>query len=163
INVTHGNQAPVANADSFNAVGNTELRVGTGSTVTPALVTAGSVLGNDSDSDGPSPISVSAFDATSLNGGTVSLNPNGTFNHPPTHTAGRPSTNATATFNSPPPPGSPGADVSHSPTPAAAATAPAAVTVTVSNRVWYVNGAAAGTQSGRSTEPFATLAQAQSA
>jgi hypothetical protein len=144
INITHGNQTPVANGDSFSAVGNTELRVGTGSTITPALVTAGSVLGNDSDADGPSPISVSAFDATSLNGGSISMNANGTFNYLP-------------------PTGFTGVDVFHYTITDGAATATAAVTVTVSNRVWYVNGTAVGTQSGRSTEPFSTLAQAESA
>jgi VCBS repeat-containing protein len=138
------NQPPVANPDAFAAIGNTELRVGTGPTVTPALVTAGSVLTNDTDSDGPSPLLVSAFDAVSLQGGSVSMNPNGTFNYlPPVGFNGIDSFNYTITDGQ--------------------ATAMSTVTITVSNRVWYVNAAAVGAQSGRSTEPFATLSQAQSA
>jgi len=138
------NQAPVANNDAYSTVGNTELRVGTGPTATPAVVVSGSVLANDTDSDGPVPLVVSAFDATSFNGGSVSMNPNGTFNYlPPIGFVG------TDSFNY---------QISDS-----QATATGNVTITISERVWYVNAAAGVTQTGRSTEPFASLSQAQSA
>jgi VCBS repeat-containing protein len=139
------NQAPVANNDAFNSVGNTELRVGTGATLTPAVVISGSVLANDTDSDGPSPLVVSAFEATSFSGGTVSMNPDGTFNYLP-------------------PVGFVGTDSFHySVSDGSATSAAATVAIAMTDRVWYVNSTAAGTQTGRSTQPFATLTQAQGA
>jgi len=138
------NQPPVANNDSFNSVGNTELRVGTGPTVTPAVVISGSVLANDIDEDGPSPLVVASYAPTSFNGGTVSMNPNGSFNYLP-------------------PTGFVGTDFFAYSITDGQATAAATVTIVMADRVWYVNATAAGTQTGRSTQPFAALNQAQSA
>jgi VCBS repeat-containing protein len=139
------NQPPVASNDSFSGVGNTQLRVGTGGAAHPALVVSGSVLANDADVDGgPSPLSVSAFDATTAAGGSVSMSPNGTFNYlPPTGFVGSDSFTYTITDGQ--------------------STDQGTVAVQVADVVWYVNGAAAGAQTGRSTEPFATLGQAESA
>ena len=144
VTITIANQAPVAGNDAFSAVGNTELRVGTGGALHPALVISGTVLANDTDADGPSPITVTAFDATSGAGGTVSMNPNGTFNFlPATGFTGVDSFNYTI---------SDGLD-----------TDTGTVTISITERVWYVNPAAAGPQTGRSTDPFATIGQAQGA
>ena len=144
VTIRIGNDAPVATADSFSGVGNTELRVGTGAAATPAVVISGSVLANDTDSDGPSPLTVSAYDAASISGGTVTMNSNGTFNYLPA-----------AGFT--------GIDTFSYTVTDGQATATAWVSISLNGRVWYLNAAAGGTQSGRSTEPFATLGQAQSA
>jgi large repetitive protein len=145
VTITIANQAPTAVNDNYATVGNTELRVGLAASLNPAVSQSGSVIGNDSDSDGgPAPLTVSAFDATSFNGGTVAMNPNGSFSYlPPTGYTGSDTFNYTITDG--------------------IATATATVTVVISNRVWYVSATAVGTQTGRSSEPFATLAQAQTA
>ncbi len=139
------NVAPTAAGDSFNGVGNTELRVGTGPSAHPSAVVAGSVLANDSDADGgPTPLAVTASDATSANGGTITMLPNGTFNYlPPVGFIGGDTFNYTVSDG--------------------IATASATVTITLTDRVWYVNPAGAGPQTGRSPEPFLTIAQAQAA
>jgi VCBS repeat-containing protein len=139
------NAPPVAANDAYASVGNTELRVGTGSALYPAVVVSGSVLGNDSDPDGgPSPLTVTGFSATSTAGGTVNVNANGSFTYlPPTGFLG------TDTFTY---------TISDG-----VATATGTVSVTMTERVWYVNALAAGAQTGRSPDPFATLGQAQSA
>jgi VCBS repeat-containing protein len=139
------NLTPTPAGDAFNAVGNTELRVGTGPAVHPALVVSGSVLANDTDPDGgPSALIVSSSDATSANGGSITMLPNGTFNYlPPVGYVGSDSFNYTVTDG--------------------IASASATVTVSISERVWYVNPVAAGPQTGRSTDPFMTIGQAQAA
>ena len=145
VTINIANQAPAATNDSYLGVGNTELRVGTGATLNPAVVISGSVLANDADADGgPSPLTVTAFDATSANGGSVSMNANGTFNYiPPTAFLGVDSFSYTISDG--------------------VATSTATVTITMNERVWYVNTLAAGTLSGRSHDPFSTLGQAQGA
>jgi VCBS repeat-containing protein len=144
ITITPVNDTPTANPDSFTAVGNTELRVGTGPAAHPAAVVSGSVLANDVDADGPLPLVVTAFDATSANGGSVTMLPNGTFNFlPAVGFTGSDSFNYTISDGT--------------------STASGTVTIGITDRVWYVNPAAAGTQTGRSTEPFLTIGQAQGA
>jgi large repetitive protein len=139
------NLAPTAADDSYLGVGNTELRVGTGPAAHPAAVVSGSVLANDTDVDGgPSPLTVTAFDATSANGGTVTMLPNGTFNYlPPTGFTGIDTFNYTVSDGI-------ASDVG-------------TVSVNMIERVWYVNPVAAGPQTGRSTDPFMTIGQAQAA
>jgi len=67
------NDAPVAVADSY-----------TGTSDTPVVVDASSgVLSNDTDADGDA-LTVDSFDATSANGGTVSMNADGSFTYTPT-------------------------------------------------------------------------------
>jgi VCBS repeat-containing protein len=73
ITITPVNDNPTANGDAFLAIGNTELRVGTGAAAHPAAVVSGSVLANDADGDGPGPLTVTAFDATSANGDRVDV------------------------------------------------------------------------------------------
>jgi VCBS repeat-containing protein len=141
VTITIVNQAPVANADSFAAVGNTELRVGTGGTIYPAAVVVGSVLANDTDPEGGS-LTVTGIAAPPAHG-TVSINPNGSFNYLP---------NA----------GYLGPDSFQYTISDGANTATGTVTLSISTRVWYVrNDALAG--DGRSPSPFNTLAAAASA
>ncbi len=65
------NVAPIANADAAT-------------TDEDMSVTTGNLLANDTDFDsGPSALSITAFDAASANGGTVSDNGNGTFDYSP--------------------------------------------------------------------------------
>jgi hypothetical protein len=71
VNVTAVNDAPVANADSAITNENT-------------AVTTGNVLANDIDVDNPlTPAYITAFDANSVNGGTVVNNGDGTFTYTP--------------------------------------------------------------------------------
>ncbi|HYH07464.1 MAG TPA: Ig-like domain-containing protein [Thermoanaerobaculia bacterium] len=136
-------QPPVANDDAFTAVGNTELRVGTGASATPHVAISGSVLANDTDPDtAAGSLVVVSYDATSANGGTVTMNPNGTFTYiPPVLISAPDSFNYVVS------------DGVNSDT--------GTVHITFTGRVWYVrNNAAAG--DGRSHLPFNTLASAVS-
>jgi hypothetical protein len=72
ITVAAVNDAPVANANGYNATRDTALVVNA----------ASGVLANDTDADGTA-LSVSAFDAQSAQGGTVAMNPNGSFTYTP--------------------------------------------------------------------------------
>ncbi|HYK00575.1 MAG TPA: Ig-like domain-containing protein [Thermoanaerobaculia bacterium] len=135
---------PVALDDVFNTVGNTELRVGLGSSLTPHVAISGSVLDNDTDADTPhASLTVVAFDATSANGGTVTMTPSGNFTYVPP--AG---SNAPDTFNY---------TVSDG-----LNTDSGTVTITFTGRVWYVNNTAV-VGDGRSTTPFGSLVAAQAA
>jgi VCBS repeat-containing protein len=139
INVT--SLPPVANDDTYLGVGNTELRVGTGASATPHVALTGSVLANDTDPDTASAaLVVVSYDATSANGGTVAMNPNGTFSYvPPVLLVAPDSFNYVV---------SDGVN-SDSGT----------VHITFTGRVWYVrNNASSG--NGRSTSPFNTLSAA---
>jgi VCBS repeat-containing protein len=138
-------QPPVGVNDSYSAVGNTELRVGTGPNVTPSAQVPGqSVLDNDTDPDTPHLLlTVSSFDMTSTAGGSVTMNPNGTFNYLP-------------------PVGFTGTDTFHYTVFDGTTGSTATVTISVTNRVWYVNNTAA-MGDGRSSSPFSALASAQGA
>nr|WP_228530529.1 MULTISPECIES: tandem-95 repeat protein [Myxococcaceae] len=68
VTVNKVNKLPVVGADSYSTVGNTELLVSTA---------ASGVLANDSDRE--STLVVSAFSATSTQGGNVGVNADGTF------------------------------------------------------------------------------------
>jgi large repetitive protein len=144
VTIVVSTQPPVANADNYTGVGNTELRVGLGAGATPAAIVSGSVLDNDTDADTPhSGLSVSAFDATSANGGTVSMASNGTFSYLPAI-------------------GFTGVDSFHYTVTDGSNTATGTVTITITTRVWYVNNAGAN-GSGRSNSPFNNLLSAQTA
>jgi hypothetical protein len=141
INITHANQPPVAGADSFDAVGNTELAVSTASTQASSLVATGSVLANDSDPDGD-PI-VAAFSSASA-GASVTVNPDGTFTYlPPAGFTGDDTFTYTVSD-----------DHGH--------TVPGTVTIHVTKRVLYVKNDGGGS-TGRVDSPYATLAAAQAA
>ncbi|MEO6196034.1 MAG: cadherin domain-containing protein [Thermoanaerobaculia bacterium] len=147
IGVNDVNEPPVAGADSYNALGNTQLRVagapGTGLLGTTA---ATGVLANDSDPDNNPAfknLTLVAATGTSANGGDYSLASDGSFSYtPPAGFTG----NDTFTYTL--------SDGDN--------TATGTVTVTVSNRVWYVRdivderNAAGG--DGRSTDAFDSIA-----
>ena len=67
------NQPPVARNDAYTTPQDKTLIVSTAAT---------SLLNNDSDPNGD-PLIVSNFDRTSINGGTVAVNPDGTFTYTP--------------------------------------------------------------------------------
>ncbi len=71
IDVAPVNDNPIAADDSYSTNENTQLVIST-----PGL------LSNDTDADGD-PVAVSGFDAISVNGGTVSVNANGSFDYTP--------------------------------------------------------------------------------
>jgi hypothetical protein len=141
INITHANQPPVAGNDAFDAVGNTELAVGTAGAQSATLAASGSLLANDSDPDGD-PI-VAAFGSASA-GANVTVNANGTFTYlPPAGFTG--DDTFTYTLSD---------DHAH--------TVTATVTVHVTKRVLYVKNDGGGS-TGRVDSPYATLAAAQAA
>jgi hypothetical protein len=131
---------PQARNDSYNAVGNTLLEAGlAAASGNPAVTSAVKVFANDSIATDA--ITLVSFQATSAQGGTVTLNADGSFSYLPavnftgtdtfTYTV-RNSNDATLTDT-------------------------ATVTITVANRVWYVNNAAAAGGDGRASSPFQTL------
>jgi len=142
LNVT--TQPPVANQDNYIGVGNTELRVGLVAGAFPAAVVSGSVLDNDTDADTlHAALVVSAFDATSLNGGTVLMTPAGNFSYLP------------AT-------GFTGVDTFHYSVTDGTNTTVGIVQITITERVWYVNNSGLN-GTGRSSQPFNNLLSAQTA
>ncbi|HZH90615.1 MAG TPA: Calx-beta domain-containing protein [Pyrinomonadaceae bacterium] len=132
---------PQARNDAYTTVGNTLLEAGLASpSGNPAVTSTVKVFDNDTAATDPS--TLVSFDATTPNSGTVTLNPDGSFSYLPA-----PGFTGTDTFTY---------TVSNSAVPSLTDTA--TVTITVSNRVWYVNNAAAAGGDGRSSSPFQTLA-----
>ena len=127
--------SPIAFADSYTAVGNTALAVGVSEAGPHVSLPASSgLLANDTDAD--STFTLTAFDSTSAQGGTVSANADGTFTYlPPTGFTGTDSFQYTITD----PQG---------------LTSTGTATITVSGRVWYVDNSAGAAGTGRSREPF---------
>ena len=125
---------PIARNDAYPTVGNVSTSVGAGS----------GVLANDSDPDGTSVGTVTAFDATSVQGGNVSVSADGSF-----------------TYN--PPSGYEGTDTfTYTLNDGEGNTDTATVTMTVSGMIWFVdNNAAACTTlaagCGRLSDPFSDL------
>ena len=153
VKVTCVNDAPIADDESFNGassgVGNTTLVVddptdGPPSATGPKKTITGDVLAGDADADGDT---LSVVPATiTTGGGTVVIEADGDFTLvPPAGCAPSYSFDYTVTDG-----GSP------------ALTDTGTVTVAISGCVWYVSNNAAG-NSGTSTAPFDTLAQAQTA
>jgi len=158
LNTTLGsvNVSPLAINDTFTAVANTQLRVGNPAALSgPALPVAGSVIANDTEflSD---TFTISAFQATSTNGGTVNMvttgGDRGSFSYVPA--AGFTGTDTfTYTIRDD------GFDSIAGN--ADDLTSVGTVTITVgTQKVWYVNSAAATNGDGRSSSPFNTLSAA---
>jgi hypothetical protein len=148
VDVTAVNDAPTTVADTDTTVGNTRLARGVAVPNGEAGKSSGgaSVLANDSDVDSPGPITVdpAASNPTSAQGGSVTWNANGTFDYvPPTGYTG----NDTLTYRAT------DGDASSNGT----------VTLTVTGRVWYVRNTATAGGTGRSSDPFDTLAEADTA
>jgi methionine-rich copper-binding protein CopC len=148
IAINNVNDAPADGNESANAVGNTLLEYGSvpSPSSAPKKVLAGNLLANATDEDQPpQTLTISASDTTSANGGSVSVSAAGAFSYvPPAGFTG------TDTFNYTVSDGNGGTDNS-------------TVTITVASRVWYVKNNASAGGLGRSTDPFDTLAEADTA
>ncbi|HKO96858.1 MAG TPA: Ig-like domain-containing protein [Pyrinomonadaceae bacterium] len=117
---------PIAIDDSYTATGNVRINVA-----------APGVLGNDSDADGNT--FTASAGATSVNGGNVSMNADGSFSYNPA-------------------PGFEGADsFSYTITDTQGNTDSGTVSITVSGMIWFVDAAAAGGGDGRLTSPYNCL------
>jgi hypothetical protein len=142
INVTHANQGPTAVADSFDAVGNTELAIGTSGAQAATLSASGSVLANDSDPDADA---LTATAGTFTAGASLTVNADGSFRYlPPAGFTG----DDTFTYN-----------VSDGQNPPVTGT----VTIHVTKRVLYVKNDAGAGGNGRVDSPYDTLATAATA
>jgi uncharacterized repeat protein (TIGR01451 family) len=140
------NVSPLAFNDSYAAVGNTLLEVGRPASSNVAVRDAnGSVTANDTEFLGDSFDVAPISNGTTANGGTVNLFADGSFTYlPAAGFAGTDSFTYTISDD-----GVGGVN---------ALTDEGTVTITVSERVWYVNNAAASNGDGRSTSPFNSLA-----
>jgi hypothetical protein len=154
VTITEVNSPPVAVADTFTAVGNTALFVGTARPdgAAGAAVT-GSVLANDTDPDTPAgSLLVEAGTFPTSLGGSITIQADGTFTYQP-----RPGdTGVTDTFTyrvcdvAPCSSGS-------------ASSRQGLLSLPISGQVWYVRNDAAAGGTGTSYAPFDTLAEAESA
>jgi hypothetical protein len=141
ITITHTNVAPVANNDSYETIGNTQLEVNASHTTATSVFVSGSVLANDVDADGPSPLTATLVSSTA--GAAVTVNANGTFTYTP-------------------PVGFTGTDAFTYSVSDGSASSTATVSILVkSPRVWYVKNDAPALGSGRSIDPFTQLSSAQ--
>lgn len=133
---------PTAANDSYTAVGNTKLVVEAVDPAEPRRFQAtGDPLENDSDPEGDT-LTVSG-PATTTNGGTLTLNPTGSFVYLPAV-------------------GFTGVDgFTYDLSDGNGNTVTGTVTITVANKVWYVNNAV-GAGDGRSNSPFNSLASVSS-
>ncbi|MDQ4070650.1 MAG: cadherin-like domain-containing protein, partial [Actinomycetota bacterium] len=128
----------IATNDTFSgAIGNTKLAVGVSGQAGPVVQISGSVLSNDSDVDGPGPLTASLAAPNPPGGRVVTMNSDGTFVYVP-------------------PPGLKGASDSFQYNVSdGAGTATGTVTINIQNvLVWYVNATASAGGLGRSTDPF---------
>jgi VCBS repeat-containing protein len=137
---------PLATNDSFAAVGNTGLFVGTTRPAGQAgLEVTGSVLDNDTDPDTPpASLSVTAETKATSGGGSVTINGNGSFSVQPDD--GDTTDSFTYTVSD--------------------GVASSVGTVTISmngDQVWYVKNNQAAGGDGTSDTPFDTLAEAEAA
>jgi VCBS repeat-containing protein len=147
ITITGVNDAPTATDDAYAGVGNTTLVVGNtvpagraGKTLT------GSVKSNDTDPDtAAGSLTITAGTSATTLGGSVTVDADGTFTYtPPTGT-----TNTSDTFTYTVGDGT--------------STDTGTVTITLASRVWYVDNTATAGGTGRSSDPFDTLAEATAA
>ncbi|WP_324749472.1 Ig-like domain-containing protein [Sphingomonas sp. LY54] len=148
------NISPLANNDSFTAVGNTVLRVGTANNIGsgPSSFVAGNLLSNDASFAGDA---ISAFQiipvsgGASAGGGIFNIFSDGTFNY--VNQAGDIGTDSfTYTITDA------GLDGNYL-TVADNLTSTATVTITLSGEVWYVDAAAAAGGTGTSANPFNSI------
>jgi hypothetical protein len=146
ISITHVNNPPHLvdhPKETFDTIGNTLLEVdGTPSAAGPKVTVSGSLLANFTDNDGPLDLSASLVSASA--GASVTVDTDGTFTYLP---AAGGTGDDTFTYSV-----TDGQD-----------TVTRTVTVHRIGRVWYVKNDAAADGLGRSSDPFDTLAEAQTA
>jgi hypothetical protein len=146
------NVSPIAFNDSYTAIGNTLLEVGNATSQTgPQKSVAGHVTDNDTEFFGDT-FTISAFDATSANGGTVTMITSGADMGSFTYVS---AANFTGTDTFTYTIRDKGLDGLANT--ADDLTSVGTVTITVANQVWYVDANAAG-GTGTSTNPFNSLA-----
>jgi hypothetical protein len=157
ITITGVNDPPTAGADSWEILGNTEVRVDLGAGTTPAVydtTTSGTgVLDNDADTVEGDPFTITSivgcpdttapFDCTFGSGAKLSMQANGSF----TFTPGPGTTSASFQYV-----------VTDQPAAGIPASATGTVTFTLYDMIWYVNGGAAAGGNGTSIAPFNALA-----
>ncbi|HKP74093.1 MAG TPA: Ig-like domain-containing protein [Longimicrobiaceae bacterium] len=133
LKVIQPNTPPVANPDSFQAIGNVTIPVA-----------APGVLANDTDAETPGGLSVVPGTVATTNGGTATLAADGSFTYlsAPGYVGGD-SFSYTVTDGS--------------------LTATGTVTMTSTYRVWYADNSGAAPGDGRDASPFTALASAEGA
>jgi|GEM_PF-1833705 len=133
LTVIQPNTPPVANPDSFQAIGNVTIPVA-----------APGVLANDTDTETPSGLSVVPGTVATANGGTATLAADGSFTYlsAPGYVGGD-SFSYTVTDGS--------------------LTATGTVTMTSTYRVWYADNSGTAPGDGRDASPFTALASAEGA
>ncbi|MBV8859634.1 MAG: VCBS domain-containing protein, partial [Acidobacteria bacterium] len=153
ISVASVNDPPTAGTDTFDTIGNTELRVDLSAGTTPAVskttASGKGVLGNDSDPVEGNPIAVTGivgcadntapFDCT-VSGQHIVMNANGTFSYVPAPGATSGTFQYTVTDDPTTTGGSP-------------ASVNGTVNINIFDKVWYVKAGAAG-GNGTSEKPF---------
>ena len=158
ITVTCVNDVPVADDETFNgndsAHGNTTMQVddptdNKSAPTDPHTEIAGDILAGDTDVDGPGPLTVTPGTFATNDGGSVTIEADGDFVF---HPAASTSCTDTSDFFD--------YTVEDSGTPEETDTG--RVTIAIAGCVWYVNNNASG-NSGTSSAPFDTLAQAETA
>ncbi len=127
LDVTSSNTAPTGVNDAYSVTGNVGINVPVGNGVTS----------NDTDPEFDT-LTVSAFDAVSVQGGTVSVNANGSFTYDPAA-------------------GYTGADSFNYTVSDGALTDTATVNLTVANKVWFIDNSAAAGGDGRLISPFNSI------
>ncbi|HEX8242125.1 MAG TPA: Ig-like domain-containing protein, partial [Longimicrobium sp.] len=133
LKVTQPDTPPVANADTFQAIGNVTIPVA-----------APGVLANDTDAETPSGLSVVPGTVPSASGGTVTLAADGSFTYL-----------SAAGFT--------GTDSFEYVVTDGTLADTGTVTMNVPNRVWYADNSAAAPGDGRDASPFSQLSAAESA
>ncbi|MCB1045358.1 MAG: hypothetical protein KDC35_20620 [Acidobacteria bacterium] len=146
ITINPVNDPPTVVGETFQtqgnrAIGNTTFEFAAASAVTtPRVFVPGNVLANDTDPETPGLISITAFDAVSTAGGTVTMNTGtGEFTYLPPLGENPVADTFTYTISDNDPGG--------------ALTAVGTVTIDVVNMIWYIDGDA-GAGNGASSSPF---------
>ena len=155
VTITGVSDAPTANTDRFDAVGNTALFVGVSRpSGTAGRVTTGSVLTNDTDPDTPAAelLVQAVSDAATEKGGRVTINADGTFAYEPP--AGITGETDSFTYRV--------CDASPC-TASTVANSTGTLNLPIAGQVWYVDNTAAAVGDGTSAKPFDTLAKAETA
>ncbi len=155
LTITGVSDAPTANTDSFDAVGNTALFVSVSRPTGQAgRVTNGSVLANDTDPDSPAAALVvqDVTDAATTRGGRITIKSDGTFAYQPP--AGDTGVTDSFTYRV--------CDASPC-TATTVANSTGTLRLPIAGQVWYVDNTAPAGGGGTSTTPFDTLAEAEAA
>ncbi len=155
LTITGVSDAPTANTDSFDAVGNTALFVSVSRPTGKAgRVTTGSVLANDTDPDTSADELVvqAVSDAATARGGRIAINADGTFAYEPP--AGVTGETDSFTYRV--------CDASPC-TASTVANSTGTLNLPIAGQVWYVDNTSSAVGDGTSAKPFDTLTKAETA